>query len=299
MNASIALRRAMPGAVLALLLAAAPAYPSSPATPGFQPAGVETAEQVSPLRIEINVPAYRLDAFVDGERVATYPVTIGKRWEPTDPGHHQIRTVIWNPWWHPPANRRPKDKVTPPGPRNPMGRVKLNLRGMYYIHGTALDDQIGRAMSRGCVRMRNEDAVALAQLVHRYAGPDLGPGALEALVRDPRRTRHLKLAMPVDVQIVYRLAEVRDDRLEIHEDVYRIEARPLADLAAAALAESGVPSERLDREALAAALEDKPAEGLPVHALLLPEGGVPAGDDPALAPVTSAARATSTSPAGR
>ena len=48
-----------------------------------------------------------------------------------------------------------------------------------------------------------------------------------------RRTRHLKLAMPVDVQIVYRVAEVRDDRLEIHKDVYGLEARPLADLAAA------------------------------------------------------------------
>ena len=219
MNASIALRRAAPGALLGLLLTAAPAYANPSATPGDEPAGVEAAEPVSPLRLEINVPAYRLDAFVEGERVATYPVTIGKRWEPTDPGHHQIRSVIWNPWWHPPANRRPKDKVTPPGPRNPMGRVKLNLRGMYYIHGTALDDQIGRALSRGCVRLRNEDAVALAQLVHRYAGPELPAGELEALVRDPRRTRGLKLAMPVDVQIVYRVAEVRGDRLEIHEDV--------------------------------------------------------------------------------
>src|SRR5687768_15268101 len=79
MNASIALRRAMPGAVLALLLAAAPAYSSPLAAPG-----AETAEQVSPLRLEINVPAYCLEAFVEGERVATYPVTIGKRWEPTD-----------------------------------------------------------------------------------------------------------------------------------------------------------------------------------------------------------------------
>src|SRR5688500_4424149 len=135
MNASIPFRRAAPGALLALLLAAAPAYSSSPAAPA-----AETAEHVSPLRLEINVPAYRLDAFVGGERVATYPVTIGKRWEPTDPGHYQIRSVVWTPWWHPPANRRPKDKVTPPGPRNPMGRVKLNLRRLDYIHGTSLPD---------------------------------------------------------------------------------------------------------------------------------------------------------------
>ena len=47
MNASIPLRRAAPGALLALLLAAAPAYPSSPATPAGEPAGVERSISLS------------------------------------------------------------------------------------------------------------------------------------------------------------------------------------------------------------------------------------------------------------
>ena len=274
MNAPISPRWTAAGALLALVLAAAPAYPASPASPQAEP-----AEAASPLRLEINVPAYRLDAFVNDELVASYPVTVGKRWEPTDPGNYQIRSLIWNPWWHPPASRRPKDKVTPPGPRNPMGRVKLNLRGLYYIHGTALDEQIGRPLSRGCVRLRNEDAVALARLVHRYAGPDLAAGELEALVRDTRRTRGMKLALPVDVRIVYRLVEVRDERLEVHDDVYRLESRPIADLAIAAIAASGVPAERLDRAALAAALKEPPEAGLPLASVLVPEdGAVPALD---------------------
>ena len=283
MNPEITTRRAAAGGALlwALLLAAAaaPAYADTAGTASrtAEAPGAQTAAEVfSPLRIEVNVPAFRLDAFVGGERVASYPITAGKRWEPTDPGVYEIRSVIWNPWWHPPANRRPKDKVTPPGPRNPMGRVKLNLRGLYYIHGTALDREIGRPVSRGCVRLRNEDAVALARLVHQHAGPDLAPGVLDTLVRDTRRTRHVTLAQPVEVRIVYRLAEVRDDRLEVYEDVYRLASRPLAELAAAALAESGVPAERVDRAALAAALDEPPAGGLPVASLLLPEGVVPA-----------------------
>ena len=290
MNPAKTPRRCAAAALLALLLAAAPAYSSDPVT-----AADPAAEAVSLLRLEINVPAYRLDAFVGDELVASYPVTVGKRWEPTDPGHYQIRSVVWNPWWHPPANRRPKDKVTPPGPRNPMGRVKLNLRGLYYIHGTALDDQIGRALSRGCVRLRNEDVLALAELVHRWAGPDLTPGELEALVRDSRRTRGLKLTLPVDVRIVYRMVEVRDERLEVHEDVYGLETRPLAELAAAALAERGVPSERVDRAALAAVLGEKGAGDVPLAALLLPEAGAPAPLEPAVTEAEALAR----TPAGR
>jgi lipoprotein-anchoring transpeptidase ErfK/SrfK len=258
-------------------------FPASlPAVPaGHQPTpepvsspAAAAAEPVSPLRLEINVPAYRLDAYVGEERVASYLVTPGKPAEPTDPGRYEIRSVIWNPWWHPPAHRRPKDRVTPPGPRNPMGRVKLNLRGLYFIHGTALDKEIGRPVSRGCVRLRNEDAVSLARLVHRYAGHPLPPGELDALARNARRTRALQLAVPVPVQIVYRLAEVHRGRLTVHPDIYRLATRPLADLAADALAASGVPAERVDRAALAGALAaSSPIRGLPIESVLLPDGG--------------------------
>lgn len=240
------------------LVGAANAAASVTAPP---PPAAAATSPVSPLRLEVNIPAYRLDAFLDDQLVASYPITAGKTREPTVTGKFEIRQVIWNPWWHPPANRRPKDKVTPPGPRNPMGRVKLQFSGLYYIHGTSRVQEIGRAASRGCVRMRNEDVMELARLVHRHASPDLSADTLDALAADPRRTRHLRLSLPVPVQIVYRTVEVRDGGLAIHRDVYRQETLPLRERVQATLAASGIAADGLDGSALETALAALPSEG--------------------------------------
>jgi hypothetical protein len=245
--------------LLALAGTAAHAQPSPPSS--ADGANIPAEPQLSPLRLEVNLPAYRLDAFVHDQLVATFPVTAGARWEPTITGRFTIDQVQWNPWWHPPAHRRPKDKVTPPGPRNPMGRVKLPFHGLYYIHGTAREQDIGRAASRGCVRLRNEDAIAVAQLVHRYASPALPPAELDALIADPRRSRTLKLELPVEVVVAYRLVEVRDGGLAVYSDVYRQESRTLLELATSAIAAAGNSAARLAGDALAEALATLPPEG--------------------------------------
>lgn len=176
----------------------------------------------SRLEIVVNIPAFRLDAVLDGEVVASYPVTVGAPHEPTPDGRFVIDHVVWNPWWHPPANRRPKDRVTPPGPRNPMGRVKLHFAAdLYYVHGTAKTAELERATSRGCIRLRNEDAIALAALVHEHAGPELAPGELERLIRNPGATRRLTLDRPVRLRLAYELVERRQADLELHPDLYR------------------------------------------------------------------------------
>jgi lipoprotein-anchoring transpeptidase ErfK/SrfK len=53
-----------------------------------------------------------------------------------------------------------------PGPHNPMGARALYLyQGdkdtLYRIHGTNQPEYIGRAISSGCIRMTNEDAIDL------------------------------------------------------------------------------------------------------------------------------------------
>lgn len=207
-----------PAAVaLLLLLFAAPARPAAEAP---EP---ETAFEVaSRLEIVVNIPAYRLDAVVDGEVLASFPVTVGAPHEPTPDGRFVIDRLVWNPWWHPPAHRRPRDQVTPPGPRNPMGRVKLHFAAdLYFIHGTAKTGELEQATSRGCIRLRNEDAMALAALVHEYAGPELSPKELDRLVRNPGATRHLTLDRPVRLRILYDLVELSQTGLDLHQDVYK------------------------------------------------------------------------------
>ena len=53
-----------------------------------------------------------------------------------------------------------------PGPHNPMGARALYLYDgskdtLYRIHGTNQPEYIGHAISSGCIRMTNEDAIDL------------------------------------------------------------------------------------------------------------------------------------------
>ena len=226
--------------------------------------GEETrAAEVAPapsdaLRLRVNIPAYRLDAIVDGEVLASFPVTVGAAHEPTPDGRFLIDRVIWNPWWHPPAHRRPKDQVTPPGPRNPMGRVKLHFAAdLYYVHGTAKTNQLRTAASRGCIRLGNEDALAVAALVQDLAGPDLEEAELERLLRDSSRTRNLELEHPVPLEVVYEVVEVQDRRVSLHDDVYgRWAGVPTDELVHAALSSRGIDLSFAETRSVAAALEE-------------------------------------------
>ncbi|HEU0076154.1 MAG TPA: L,D-transpeptidase, partial [Longimicrobiaceae bacterium] len=190
-----------------------------PAPSGAGPGG-QAAD--SALRLELNIPAYRLDACVDGLAVRSYRVAVGTRKYPTPVGDFRITEVVWNPWWRPPDSPWARDrKVTPPGPDNPVGRVKLTFRPLYHLHGTPEEGSLGQAASHGCVRLANADVIDLARRVHRSASPDVAEATLDRLEAEPWRTTTIPLATPVPLRIVYRLAEVRDGRLEVHPDVYR------------------------------------------------------------------------------
>jgi lipoprotein-anchoring transpeptidase ErfK/SrfK len=100
----------------------------------------------APISLALNVPAFRLDVMEDGERTRSYAVAVGSIEYPTPRGQYAITRVEWNPWWIPPESDWARDeKPTPPGPANPMGRVKLHFRPTYYLHGTPSERSIGSA----------------------------------------------------------------------------------------------------------------------------------------------------------
>lgn len=81
-----------------------------------------------PLHLVVNIPAYRLDAYVSDSLVRSIGVAPGMPNYPTPRGEFQITSVEWNPWWIPPHSPwAAKEHPTPPGPDNPMRRVKLNF----------------------------------------------------------------------------------------------------------------------------------------------------------------------------
>ena len=199
--------------LLAAVLAgsvAAPAYAYEP-----DPAGAPA------LRLVLNLPAYRIDVYEFGELTRSYPVAIGLPRYRTPRGTYRLSSAEWNPWWHPPDSPWARGQApSPPGPRNPMGQVKLYFRDLYYIHGTPEVNSIGSAASHGCVRMLNDDVVELARLVHRYASPELSPLELDAIASPAGRTRRVPFRQPVVLEIRYDLVESRDGILHVHRDIY-------------------------------------------------------------------------------
>ena len=171
------------------------------------------------LRLALNVPAYRLDVMEGGMVTRSARVAVGQPRYRTPLGHFRVDYVIWNPWWIPPDSWwARKERPTAPGWSNPVGRVKLHVTGLVFLHGTPLEESLGSAASHACVRMSNADAIALARTVHAYAGPALDPQILDALEDDTSRTRTLGLTRAVPIDIVYRIAEVDSRELRLYPD---------------------------------------------------------------------------------
>jgi lipoprotein-anchoring transpeptidase ErfK/SrfK len=138
-----------------------------------------------------------------GEVTRVYEVTVGKPAHPTPTGAYRISWVEWNPSWTPPNSRWARGKrAVGPGPDNPMGRVKMYFRGpAYYVHGTALDQEIGEASSHGCVRLRNDDVIDLAQLVMEHGGEPRPASWFRRVIDRFRDTQRVTLSTPVPIRI--------------------------------------------------------------------------------------------------
>jgi len=176
----------------------------------------------APLRIDLNIPALKLVVY-EGDRVLeTYPVAVGLPEFPTPTGKFTITHAEWNPWWYPPRHREwaRNERDTPPGPNNPMGRVKLFFMPLYFIHGTPAGESIGTPASHGCVRMLNRDVIELSRLIHDRAAPHVSSAEIEAILARPSSTRRVNFRR--DVEVVIRYDAVVVDRSEIFAfpDIY-------------------------------------------------------------------------------
>jgi murein L,D-transpeptidase YcbB/YkuD len=215
-----------------------------------------------PMRLVVNIPAFRVDAYVGDSLVRTLPVAVGMRRFQTPRGRFEVTSIEWNPWWIPPNSPwAAKEKKTPPGPANPMGRVKINFQPLYFLHGSPARSSIGSAASHGCIRMLNEDAIALARLVHEFGTPALTPDDIERLSKDTTRTRLVELASPVPIEIRYDLAELRDRRVIVYRDLYGLATRGLNDEVYALLAERGIDTSLVDSARVRGLIRTVPRAG--------------------------------------
>jgi lipoprotein-anchoring transpeptidase ErfK/SrfK len=137
------------------------------------PQNVEFETNQKPGSIIIDTNTKFLYFVLGDGQARRYGVGVGKpgfEWAGT---HNVSRKAEW-PEWRPPAEmiaREAKKGRNLPaymegGSENPLGARAMYLgSSMYRIHGTNQPWTIGKAVSSGCIRMRNEDVVDLYERV--------------------------------------------------------------------------------------------------------------------------------------
>jgi murein L,D-transpeptidase YcbB/YkuD len=207
------------------------------------------------LRVDINIPANRLQVLEGDSVIRSYRVSVGLPGNDTPDGEFFIERAEWNPSWRPPPGRdwtRGRE-YTPPGPNNPMGRVKLFFEPLYYIHGTPDSASIGQPASRGCVRMLNRDVVELARLLHERARPTVAPSEIDGILRRSTVTRWSTFRAPVPLTIRYQPVVLEGETLRIHPDVYDRQ-RIHSEAVIQALLAAGYDHRSVEREEIRAVL---------------------------------------------
>lgn len=102
---------------------------------------------VSSYNIVIRVESKQLDLYYYGKLYKIYPVAVGKPFTPTPRGNFTIINKAMNPG-------------------GPYGTRWMGLSKPHIgIHGTNNPASIGKAVSKGCIRMHNKDVEELFRLV--------------------------------------------------------------------------------------------------------------------------------------
>ena len=198
--------------------------------------------------VAVNVPSYELVMVENGSTVLKMPVVVGRKDRRTPVLGTYITELIFNPTWTVPPTLLREDFLPkmqrnpgylakrglqvlssrsltlrqPPGPKNPLGRVKFLMPNQFsvYLHDTTskgLMREPRRAMSSGCVRLG--DALGLANRL--LADDPRWTPAVRKQFLTGWTTRYLALREPVPVYLRYQTAwQDGDSGLQFREDVY-------------------------------------------------------------------------------
>lgn len=118
-----------------------------------------------PVRLELRLGERRVYVLRGDTEVASYPVAVGKPGWETPTGTFQVIQKVENPMWQNPWS----GEVRPAGEDSALGLRWIGFwsdgKDTIGFHGTPTVNSIGQAASHGCVRMYNEDVVALFEQV--------------------------------------------------------------------------------------------------------------------------------------
>jgi LysM repeat protein len=126
-----------------------------------------------PFHAKVHRSAFTLDLYLQNTYVKSFKVGLGKTGKDTPTGLWQVKSdgkLISPTWTDPDTGKTYKAE----DPDYPLGSRWIALEGIegeavgrtgFAIHGTKDPNQIGKAESRGCIRMFNGDAVLMYNLL--------------------------------------------------------------------------------------------------------------------------------------
>jgi len=190
--------------------------------------------------IIVNVPAFTAALVEDGRVLARHRAVVGARRTPTPQLTTRAVAVTLNPWWNVPQSIvremsgrlggydvRRTDAGTlivrqPPGPRNALGRVKIEMPNQHaiYLHDTpaqALFSRPVRAFSHGCIRTQGirDFAALLLAPTGQWSRSEID----QAIATGDNQS--VSLAQPVPVYIAYfTAAATTDGNVVTYADIY-------------------------------------------------------------------------------
>jgi hypothetical protein len=113
-----------------------------------------------PFSAIVEANSFLMTIHAYGYFVRAYPIGIGKD-SATPLGKLAVLNKMVKPQYTDPHGR----VIDGDDPQNPLGPRWLDLGNGYGIHGTIDPGSIGKAESRGCIRMRNEDVVEVYDML--------------------------------------------------------------------------------------------------------------------------------------
>ncbi len=123
---------------------------------------------VSPIhatQLVVKLSQRRVYVYRENKLQASYPIGVGKAGWETPTGTYHVFQMIRNPAWQHPFT----GKIIPPGVDNPLGTRWIGFwtdgNNEIGFHGTPQEELVGKAVSHGCVRMRNRDVSRLFEQV--------------------------------------------------------------------------------------------------------------------------------------
>src|SRR5258706_14547054 len=147
-------------------------YTNVPVAEPFRRAIVDFHRKEAPGSIVVDSDNHYLYFVLDGGKALRYGITVGEEamaWS----GIAKVGMMAEWPAWHPTKGEIERLGVptfVPPGPDNPMGSRALYLYSggkdtLFRIHGTNQPEYIGEPISSGCIRLTNQDGIALCNPV--------------------------------------------------------------------------------------------------------------------------------------